>query len=289
MVDGRDHLAFYAIDLLMINLNNMTMKKIWIISLVTVLSQAMYAQDHVLKQLEESPRHMEWVDLKLNDRVLKSFLVYPEVSKKVPGIILIHENRGLNDWARSMTDQVAAAGYIVMAPDMLSGKAPGGGKTSDFNHSDEARSAIYELNPGEITANLNAVFRYLKDLPACNGEVVVMGFCWGGSQTFRYMTNNRELNAGFVFYGTAPADKTTLKKINAPVYGFYGENDARVNASIPETEEKMKEYGKTYVPVIFEGGGHGFMRSGEGPDATEGNKAAREAGWKRLISLLSGI
>lgn len=247
------------------------------------------AQDHVLKRLENSPRHMEWVNLKVESRNLETFLVYPEISKKVPGVILIHENRGLNDWARSAADQVAEVGYIVMAPDMLSGKAPDAGNTSDFENTDLARTAIYNLDPEEITLNLDAVFHNLKELPACNGTIVVMGFCWGGSQTFRYLTNNPELAAGFVFYGTAPGDKTVLKQILAPVYGFYGENDSRVNASIPETEEKMSAYGKKYAPVIYEGGGHGFMRSGEGADASGGNKSAREEAWIRLKKLLSEL
>jgi carboxymethylenebutenolidase len=265
------------------------MKTIITLLMATLLLQITMAQEHVLKQLEDSPRHMEWVSIEMDGRKLESFLVFPEVSGKVPGIILIHENRGLNDWARSMTDQVAAGGYVVMAPDMLSGKAPGGGRTSDFVSPDDARTAIYELDPEEITANLDAVYNYLKELPACSGTVAVMGFCWGGSQTFRYVTNNDQLAAGYVFYGTAPRDKSILERITAPVYGFYGENDSRVNASIPETEEKMKEYGKQYEPVIFEGGGHGFMRSGEGPEASRGNKSARKAAWKRLNKLLSDL
>ncbi len=265
------------------------MKKNAILGILLAGSQVAGAQAHVIKQLEESPRHMEWVSQDLEGRQLKSFLVFPEASGKVPGIILIHENRGLNDWARSMADQVAAQGCIVMAPDMLSGKAPGGGKTSDFANSDDARTAIYELDPEEITANLDAVFNHLKSLPACNGTVAVMGFCWGGSQTFRYVTNNGELAAGFVFYGTAPRDSNQLDRIQSPVFGFYGGNDSRVNATIPDTEQKMKAAGKKYEPVIFDGGGHGFMRSGEGPEASTGNKSARKEAWVRLKILLSEL
>ena len=265
------------------------MKNYLSIGFSLLICQIAGAQDYVLRQLEESPRHMEWVSQNIVERELKSFLVFPEASGMVTGIILIHENRGLNDWERSMADQLAAEGYIVMAPDMLSGKALLGGKTSDFKNEDDARNAIYELDPDEVTANLEAVYSHLFNLPACNGKVVVLGFCWGGSQTFRYLTNNTCITAGFVFYGTAPGDTGSLEKITVPVYGFYGENDARVNAGIPETEERMKRYGKLYEPVIFEGGGHGFMRSGEGPDASEGNRKAREAAWNRLIEILSGI
>ena len=267
----------------------MDMKQYVIPGFLLATSQLAGAQAHVLKQLEDSPRHMEWVTQDLDGRQLKSFLIFPETSGKVPGIILIHENRGLNDWARSMADQVAAQGYIVMAPDMLTGKAPGGGKTSDFANPDDARTAIYELDPDEITANLDAVYKYLKATPACNGTVAVMGFCWGGSQAFRYVTNNRGLAAGFVFYGTAPENAKELERIQAPVYGFYGENDSRVDATIPDTEKNMKAAGKKFEPVIYKGGGHGFMRSGEGPDATEGNRSARDEAWKRLRSLLSGL
>ncbi len=242
-----------------------------------------------LERLENSPRHHEWVDVSYEDRTVKSFLVFPEVSEKVTAVVVIHENRGLNDWARSMADQIAEAGYIAIAPDLLSGTGPNNGGTSSFENSDAARTGIYALDPDQVTRDLQETIAYAKKIPAANGKVVVIGFCWGGSQTFRISTNTDQIEAAFVCYGTAPKDPKVFEKIEVPVYGFYGGNDNRVNATIPNTEEFMKTASKTYEPVIYEGAGHGFFRAGERENATEANKKAREEGWKRLKQLLATI
>lgn len=246
-----------------------------------------WAQEWDLKQLEKSPRHHEWVKIESGGRTLQCFLTYPEVSHKAGVVVVIHENRGLNDWARSIADQIAGLGYITIAPDLLSGKAPEGGKTSDFPNSDAARTAIYDLDAEQVLADLNAVADFAAALPAANGEVAVAGFCWGGSQSFRFATARSTLKAAFVFYGTAPQNAAVLSKINCPVYGFYGGNDARVNATIPDTEKMMKAAGKMYEPVIYEGAGHGFVRSGEQPEAAAANSQGRANAWERLKGLLS--
>ena len=151
----------------------------------------------------------------------------------------------LTDWVRGVTDQLAEHGYIAIAPDLLSGMGPGGGKTSDFSDSNAARDALYKLSPEQVTEDLNASFDYVSKLPACNKKVAIAGFCWGGSQTFRFATNQPTLAAAFVFYGRKPRDKASLKRIDCPVYGFYVGNDARVTATIPETEEFMKDARQT--------------------------------------------
>lgn len=248
-----------------------------------------FAQDWARARLEKSPRHQEWVEVKHGDRVVHAFLVFPEVKGKVPAIVVIHENRGLSDWVRSVADQLAEAGYIAIAPDLLSGMAPNGGKTSDFPDSDAAREGIYKLSPDQVTADLNAVAGYVAKLPAANGKVAVAGFCWGGSQSFRFATNRASLAAAYVFYGTAPDSTEALSRIRFPVYGFYGGNDARVDATIPKTRELMKAAGKTYEPVVYEGAGHGFMRSGEEPGASGANKKAREDAWRRWKKLLQNL
>ena len=142
--------------------------------------------------------------------------------------------------------------------------------------------------PEQITADLNAVADYVAKLPACNGLVVVAGFCWGGTQTFRYATNNSSLKSAFVFYGTAPEKEADFARIPCPVYGFYGGNDARVTATVPKTTELMKKAGKAYEPKTYDGAGHGFMRAGEAPDAGAANKQARDASWKRWREILKG-
>src|SRR5947207_351590 len=122
--------------------------------------------------------------------------------------------------------------------------------------------------------------------PASNGTLFVTGYCWGGGQSFRFATNRNDLKAAFVFYGPPP-DKDAMKRINAPVYGFYGGNDSRIDATIPQAKENMAAAGKTYVPVTYDGAGHGFMRAGEAPDASEGNKKAHDDAWARWKTLLA--
>jgi carboxymethylenebutenolidase len=257
-----------------------------IAAIVCLMTLNLSAQDWAKARLEKSSRHGEWVTVKHGDREVKCFITYPEVKDKATAVIVIHEIFGLSDWVRGMTDQLAEAGYIAIAPDLLSGMAPGGGGTAKFGGTDNVRNAIMSLPADQITADLNAVADYVKKLPSCNGKLVVGGFCWGGGQTFRYATNNKELKAAFVFYGPAPESEADLVRINCPVYGFYGENDNRINAAIPRTTEAMKKAGKTFEPVIYQGAGHGFMRAGEDPAGNEANKKARQDAWKRWKDLL---
>ena len=240
-------------------------------------------------RLENSPRHLEYVTVKNGDREIKCFIAYPEVKEKATAVVVIHEIFGLTDWVRGVTDQLAERGFIAIAPDLLSGMGPDGGGTAEIGSGDAVRKAIQSLPADQVTADLNATVDYVSKLPAANGQVAVGGFCWGGGQTFRFATNNDDIKAAFVFYGSGPDSAEAIEKINAPVYGFYGSNDARVNATIPKSEELMKKAGKTYEPVIYEGAGHGFMRAGEAPDAMEANKKAREQAWERWTELLKKI
>ncbi|MBI3850966.1 MAG: dienelactone hydrolase family protein [Verrucomicrobia bacterium] len=248
------------------------------------------AQDWAKAKLAKSSRHQEWVNVKHGSREVNSFIVYPEVKDKATAVVVIHEIFGLSDWARCVTDELAEAGYIAIAPDLLSGSASGGGGTAELIKSGaEVGQAIRKLPPDQITADLNAVVEYVSKLPACNGKVAVAGFCWGGGQTFRFATNNKDVKAAFPFYGTGPDKEEDIARIKAPVYGFYAGNDARVNATIPTSTELMKKAGKTYEPVTYDGAGHGFMRAGEAPDANEANKKARDEAWKRWKELLKKI
>jgi carboxymethylenebutenolidase len=246
-----------------------------------------YAQDWAKARLEASPRHHEYVALKHGDRTVQAFVVYPEVKSKAPVIVLIHEIFGLSDWAKEMADELAAQGYIVIAPDLLSGYGPNGGGTSEFSGQDAAVKAVSGLNPDGVMADLDSAADYGKKLPAANGKLAAIGFCWGGGKSFAFAAHRRDLTADFVFYGTSPADVSTIV---APVYGFYAGNDARIGATIPATTAAMKAAGKTYEPVTYDGAGHGFMRAGEDPNNTvPGNKTAREEAFARLVKLLKGM
>jgi carboxymethylenebutenolidase len=149
-----------------------------------------------------------------------------------------------------------------------------------------ATKVLYKLKPEQVTADLHAVSDHVLKLPACNGKLAVAGFCWGGGQTFRFATDRKDLKAAFVFYGMFPYTKEALAKIPCPVYGFYGENDARINETIPDTVARMKEAGKMYEPVTYAGAGHGFMRTGEDPKGEQANRKARTAAWERWKTLL---
>jgi carboxymethylenebutenolidase len=244
------------------------------------------AQDWAKQILVKSPRHQEWVKVTYGGRTVDTFIVYPEVSHKAPVVLLIHEIFGLSDWARSMADDLAAAGYIVVAPDLLSGFGPNGGDTSAFPDIPSITKAVSGLAAETVTTDLNAVADYAKKLPAANGKLAVTGFCWGGGKSFQFATQRKDLSAAFVFYGPPP-QTPDLAGIKAPVYGFYAENDARITATVPATKDAMQAAGKKYDPVIYDGAGHGFMRAGEDPGNTNpANVTARQKGLARLETLL---
>src|SRR5438876_237446 len=245
-------------------------------------------QDWAKERLAKSPRHREWVKIKSGNREVNSFVVYPEVKKKATAVIVIHEIFGMSDWVQQLTDELAEAGYIAIAPDLLSGMGPNGGGTAEIaaTGNNAIGQAIRALPPDQIAADLNAVADYVANLPAANGKVAVGGFCWGGTETFFFATRRPSLKAAFVFYGTAPnnnaqgqpyaVDSAALAKIGAPVYGFYAENDMRVDATVSPTTEAMKALKMPYEPVTYAGAGHGFMRAGE-PNAPTPSVAAANA------------
>lgn len=252
--------------------------------LAAVAASSLAAQQWALDKLEKSPRHREWVTVKHDGRSVETFVVYPESAAKTPVVLIIHEISGMTDWVQDLADQVAEAGYIAVAPDLLSGMAPNGGRTKDFQPN-TVIEAVSHLNPDQITADLNAVADYGLKQPAANGELFVAGFCWGGGQSFRFATNRPSLKAAFVFYGAPPA-ADAMARINVPVYGFYAGNDARIDATLPATKEQMAAAHKQYDPVVYDGAGHGFMRAGEDPAGNEGNQKARAAAWERWRTLL---
>jgi len=231
--------------------------------------------------LNRSSRHQEWVDIKVpgSATTLKTFVVYPERKEKAGVVIVIHEIFGLSDWVRGVADQLAEDGFIAIAPDLLSGKGPNGGGTAEL--AEKATQVISTLTPEEILAGLNAVRDYGMKLPAANGKTGVVGYCWGGTQSFNYAVNQPGLNAAVVYYGTSPSDPAAYAKVKAPVLGLYGGNDARVDATIPTAEENMKKNGKSYQPNVFEGAGHGFLRQQTG--ANGANMQATEKAWPMTI------
>ena len=240
-------------------------------------------------ELEASPRHGEWVKITTADeRIVNAFIVYPEVKEPATAIIVIHEIFGLTDWIRLVADRLAAEGFVAICPDLLSGMGPDGGGTESFGSGDDVRRTIRELSPSQVASDLDAVQKYTRDLPSTNEKVAVSGFCWGGGQTFTYAVHSDSIAAGFVFYGRAAAPED-VPNISAPVYGFYGESDNRINATIDATKAAADAANVTYDPVIYKGVGHAFLRRGMAEDANDAQKAATKAAWERWVSLLRGL
>ncbi|MGH7177740.1 MAG: dienelactone hydrolase family protein, partial [Tepidisphaeraceae bacterium] len=236
--------------------------------------------------LEKSPRHGQWVDVAVpgSPTPLRCYIVYPERSDKAPIVIVIHEIFGVTDWIRAVTDELAADGFIAIAPDMLSGQGKDGRGTESFASRDDVVKAIRALKSDDVMTNLDAVREYAIKLPAANGKSACIGFCWGGANSFAYAAHQPDLNAAVVYYGTSP-DAAALSKIQAPILGLYGSDDARVNATVAPADAEMKKLGKSYQHHTYDGAGHGFLRAQDGRDGA--NKRAAEQAWPATIEFLT--
>ncbi|MCL4191401.1 MAG: dienelactone hydrolase family protein [Thermoguttaceae bacterium] len=258
------------------------------LALLILPSSPLTAQqsDTVAKRLEDSPRHHEWANFKTaTGRTVRAFVVYPEVDAPAPAVVLIHENRGLTDWVRGVADRFAEEGFVAIAPDLLSEAGPERGGTESFANSDAARDALYALTPEQVASDLDAAVDFIRKDQATSDKVAVIGFCWGGGQAFHYAAHADGITAALVFYGPAP-DRPLLEQIKAPVYGFYGGNDFRITGQVPQTVAAMKELGKKYEAVIYEGAGHAFMRLGEEPGAAAANQKAMQQAWAKIFEVL---
>ena len=218
--------------------------------------------------------HGEWVYIKKGADSIRAYVAYPERKDKAPGVIVIHEIFGLTDWEPTVADRLAKEGFVAVVPDLLSSKH---GRTP--KNEDEGRELVGDLEPERVTADLDATYAFINSLPAVRkGDIGTIGFCWGGGQSFRYATNNPQLKAVVVAYGPAP-DTASLRRIKAPVLGIYGEDDARINAALPDVNAAMEKYGKTFTQELYPGTGHGFLKPGrQGSDGPQPDRA-----WKRIL------
>ena len=231
-------------------------------------------------RLAKSPRHGEWVTINADggDKV-DAYVVYPERRDKAPVVLVVQEIFGLSDWIRSVADQLAAEGFIAIAPDFISGKGPDG-KGSRSMTVEQARTINSALKMPEVVARLHAAAKYGTSLPAAAKEFGIVGFCWGGGVSFLYATEQPNLSAAVVYYGVSP-DAAALAKVKAPVLGLYGGDDARVNATIPAADAEMKRLGKRYEQEIYAGAGHGFLRQQDGREGA--NMKATQQAWPRTV------
>ncbi len=267
----------------------------WIAKLLTVLAGAAPAaaaqglppgEDSAVARLDASPRHGEWVtfDAGGGDSV-KAWIVYPERSDKAPVVVVIHEIFGLTDWIRSVTDQLAADGFIAIAPDLLSGKGRGGGGSASVDRQG-AIALIQGLKPDEVQRRLRAAAAYAMALPAARASAASVGFCWGGTQSFAFATTWPGLAGAVVYYGTPP-DDAAMARIRAPVAGFYGGDDARVTSTVEPTRQSMARLGKHYTAEVYAGAGHGFLRDQAGREGA--NLKAAQAAWPKTVAFLRGV
>jgi carboxymethylenebutenolidase len=230
--------------------------------------QAIHAQDWAKARLEKSPRHRERVVVKQGDREIATLVVYPETKDKKPVVLLIHDSAGITDWFESFADQVAAMGYVAVAPNLLSGT----GLPADK----------------QVTSDLNAVADYGIKLSASDGRVFVAGIGWGGAQSFRFAADRSDVAAALVFCGASP-DKDSMARIKSTIFGFYAANDKSVNATVPPAQAAAKAADVVFEAVIYDGVGARFMQSGDAPDAKPADKLARGYALERMKSVLDMV
>jgi carboxymethylenebutenolidase len=236
----------------------------------------------VAARLARSPRHGEWAIIRTGPTdSVKAWIVYPERSTKAPVVVVVHEIYGLSTWVRGVADQLAADGFIAIAPDLLTGAAvPAPG--SDTLTQAAASAAIRTLRPSDVNRQLAAVGQYGMSLPAAEQRYGIVGYCWGGSTSFMHaVASPPGLGAAVVYYGTSPAD-SLLRQVRVPVLGLYGGDDARVNATVEPAAAAMRALGKSYAPHTFAGAGHGFLRQQDGKDGA--NLAATRQAWPLTVA-----
>jgi carboxymethylenebutenolidase len=234
--------------------------------------------------VKASPRHGEFVDIKTpTGTPIRTWVVYPERKDKAGVVILIFDIHGLGYWIRGVADQLAREGFIAVVPDLISGRGPNGGGSDTAANDDEVVKLVRALEPAEVVTRLNAVRDYATKIPAANGKTATMGFCWGGGVSFAYAAAQPALNAAVVFYGVSP-EAADLARIKAPVLGFYGSDDARVNVTVEPAQAEMKKLGKTYEVHTYEGAGHAFLRSQDGREGA--NLRATQQAWPRVVAFL---
>jgi carboxymethylenebutenolidase len=241
------------------------------------------AEETAKGALETSPRHGEFVDVpREGSTAIRTWVVYPEKKDKAGVVLLIHEIFGASDWMRGVADQVARDGYIAVLPDLLSGMGPNGGGTESFPARDSVVRAIRGLTPDEANTRLDAVRAWAVKLPAANGKIATMGFCWGGARSFAYAVRPG-VNGAIVYYGTSP-DSVAILNVKAPVLGLYGADDARVNATIEPAKKALAGRKGAYDVHVFEGAGHGFLRQQSGRDGA--NLKATQKAWPLTLAFL---
>jgi carboxymethylenebutenolidase len=237
-------------------------------------------------RLAKSPRHGEWVMVKVGSDSVRAWVVYPQVSTKAPVVVVVHEIFGLSTWIRAVADQLAADGFIAIAPDLLTGKiAP---NLDDSTLKAQGPALISTLDPDAVQRDLDAAAQYAMALPAAEQKYGIVGFCWGGGVSFAHAAHagtSPQFGAAVVYYGVPPKPDQ-LPNVHAPVLGLYGGTDARIALTVPGTDSAMKALGRTYEHTIFPGAAHGFLRAQTQTDGSimKANLDATRQAWPATIA-----
>lgn len=243
-------------------------------------------EEGAVERLNASPRHGEWITYDAGDGdEVRAWIVHPERPDPAPVVVVIHEIFGLTDWIRAITDQLAAEGFVAIAPDLLSGKGPEGGGTESVDRQG-ATTLIRDLDRGEVNRRLSAAAQYVSSLGSATDQIGSVGFCWGGTASFVLATAWDGLDAAVVYYGSSP-ETATLSHVRAPVLGLYAGDDARVNVTIDPAREEMDRLGRTFEVEIYDGSGHGFLRQQAGRDGA--NLRATERAWPRTVAFFREV
>lgn len=242
------------------------------------------SEENAKDALNTSPRHGEMVDVPMTGGpTIQTWIVYPERKDKAGVVLVIHEVFGLSDWVRGVADQLAREGFIAVVPDLISGMGPGGGGTDSVAGRDEVVKLVHALTPEETKRRLDTVRAWALALPAAKNKYATIGFCWGGGRSFECAATDPEPKGSVVYYGTSP-DSLTLTRVKAPVIGFYGGDDERVDATIEPAQKMLKKLSKSYEPHVYADAGHGFLRAQSQRDGAN-LKAAQQA-WPLTIAFL---
>ena len=232
----------------------------------------------VLSQVESEAASIESTTVKYPGEgvTLEGYLSRPKATGPYPAVIVIHENRGLNDHIRDVARRLASQDYVALAVDLLSRQ----GGTGSMADPDAARAAFRNVSDDDVLRDLDSAYNYLQSHAMVRqGQTGVIGFCWGGQRCFLYATANPNLKAAVVFYGTTPPEDA-MAKIQAPVLANYGETDQRITSRVPETEAAMRRLGKRYDFRIYPGAGHAFFNdTGDRYD-----EAAAADAWNRTLA-----
>lgn len=264
-------------------------------------------------RIAASPRHGEWVKISWEPGSadsLMAWVVFPASRTKAPVVVVVHEIFGLATWVRGVADQVAADGFIAVAPDLVS-RVRGGPSSTELS-GDSARRLIGGVDFAERNRGIVAAANYAMTLPSADQRYAVIGYCWGGSTVFGHAVHGgvRGFSGGVAFYGgpfasggalatsTTPAVPATptadsLIKIKVPLMLLNGSRDARIGAMMPAIDSIMKANKKDYVGINYEGAIHGFLRAQDDPptgqnppESAPANLAATKDAWPKTVAFL---